>query len=199
MSNKYDEFLNKITQLESARREDKKNIEYLEEKVEYLERKSKSTGIEIRNVPKKSGETKSDLCKIVESIAKTVSVDMGQNCIKDIYRIKSKDSSKPIIAEFTTVLIKEKVLGNVKIFNKSKIPSKKLNSTHLGLQGQLYLAETLTTKAQKLFYLARNFQKQYNYDFCWTSHGVIYLRKKGESPHIKIISEMDIEQLRKSE
>lgn len=202
ISSKYDGFLSQITQLEAQRREDKKTMEFLEEKVEYLERKSRSTGIEIRNIPKTNGESKNDLCKLLHSVGKSIDVDIEQNAIKDIYRPSSKDSSAPIVVELTTVLLKENILDKVKKFNKSKKAGYKLNTSHIGLQcpvKPVYISETLTTKAQKLFYLARTFQKQYHYAFCWTAHGVIYMRKDEKSPHIKVSSEHDIANLRLTE
>ncbi|CAG9138373.1 unnamed protein product [Plutella xylostella] len=120
MSSKYDEFLVKISELESERKKDKEAIYFLEDKIEYLERKSKSTGIEIRNLPKKTGETKKDLCSLIQNFGNSINVDMNQSCVKDIYRIRSKDASNPILVEFTTVIQKETVLENVKAFNKTK-------------------------------------------------------------------------------
>lgn len=202
MSNKYDEFLSRISQLESESRVDKKTIESLEGKIEFLERKSRSTGIEIRNLPKKMGESKKDLCALVQCVGKTINVEIDQSCINDIYRIKSKDSSNPIIVELTTVLHKERILENVKNYNKSKKPGEKLNTSTLGFQGTVkpvFISETLTAKTQKLFYLARTFQQQHNYSFCWTSHGAVYLRKKEKDVHIRITSEIDIDNLRKSD
>lgn len=63
MSNKYDDFLSKINTLETEKKADKLLIKELEEKLETMERKTRCTGIEIRNIPKHSGETKEFLCK----------------------------------------------------------------------------------------------------------------------------------------
>lgn len=96
---------------------------------------------------------------------------------------------------------KETVLENVKAFNKTKKIGEKLNTGHFLIQGPVkpvFISELLTTRAQRLFYLARSFQKQHNYAFCWSSHGIIYLRKDEKSPHMKIASETDIENLRKN-
>lgn len=200
MSNKYDEFLSRIERLESERRVDKMTIESLEEKIEYLERKSRSTGIEIRNIPKNAGETKRDLCTLLERVGQTINVQINQTWVRDIYRTKSKDASNPIIVELSTVLHKEEILGNIKRYNKSKKPGEKLNTSTLTLQGPVkpvFISETLTAKTQRLFYLARTFQQQNNYSFCWTSHGVVYLRKKEKDQHIRVSSEKDIDNLRK--
>ncbi|PZC70403.1 hypothetical protein B5X24_HaOG216501, partial [Helicoverpa armigera] len=61
MSDKYDEFLSRISTLEAEKKEDKRLIRQLEDKIELLERTSRATGIEIRNVPKIDSETKDDL------------------------------------------------------------------------------------------------------------------------------------------
>lgn len=199
MSIKYDDFLAKISNLESERKEDKRIIGFLEDKLEFLEKKARSTGIEIRNVSKKEGETKEDLCLLLKSIGKTINVNIADHDIKDIYRTKAKDS--PIIAELTTVIEKEKFFAGVKSFNKPKKLAEKLNTTHLNIEGPtkpVFVSESLTFRAQKLFHSARSFQKVSSYAYCWTSHGIVYLRKDQKAPHIKINSEQDIEALRRS-
>ncbi|CAG9793168.1 unnamed protein product [Diatraea saccharalis] len=202
MSGKYDEFLDRICQLEQEKKEEKKKIALLEDKINFLEKKSRSSGIEIRNIYKKTGENKKDLYSYAEKVGKIINVDIGWDKINDIYRLKAKDGTDPIIIELTSVLLKEKILDNTKIFNRSKKTGEKLNTNHLALEGPckpVYISETLTSKTQKLFHLARLFQKQFNYKFCWTSHGVVYLRKEENLPHVKIMSEYDIEKLRKLE
>lgn len=199
MSSKYDEFLSRISNLESERKEDKKTIHQLEEKVEYLERKSRATGLEIRNVPKIHDETKDQLCDMVVSMGKTLAINIGPSDIRDIYRTKSKDSSNPIIIDLNTVIMKDKIIKGVKKFNKSKDKKEKLHTTHFGLQSPpqpVYVSETLTYKAQRIYFLARQFQKGNGYDFCWTSHGIVYLRKSVEFAQIRINSESDLEKLR---
>lgn len=51
MSTKYDEFLSRIATLEQKRVEDRQYITALEEKIEFLERKTRAAGIEI-HIPK---------------------------------------------------------------------------------------------------------------------------------------------------
>lgn len=199
MNFKYDEFLSRITRLEAERRTDKSTIAHLEDRIEAMERKSRASGLEIRNIPKTTGETKDDLCKIVRSLGETLKVDVQDCDIKDIYRIKTKDSSFPIITEFSSVMKKEKILKASKTFNKSKPKGEKLNTSHLQLKTTVkpvYLSETLTPKTQRLFFLARDLQKNLNFTFCWTSHGVVYLRRDENSPQIRINHEADLEALR---
>lgn len=93
MSNKYDEFVQKIYTLEKERKEDKILIKELEEKFEVSERKSRGSGIEIRNIPKQNGETKENLLNEIMQLGKTLSVSIDYSNIRDIYRLKSKDAS----------------------------------------------------------------------------------------------------------
>ncbi|CAH2095763.1 unnamed protein product [Euphydryas editha] len=147
------------------------------EKIEKMEQKSRCAGIEIRNIPKTNKETKSNLCSIIKNVGKVLNVDLTDSDIKDIYRISSKDLTNPIVVEFSTVIMKEKMIKGVKLFNKSKMKGDKLNTTHLNYATAtkpVYISETLTQKTQKLFYLARNFAKNSNYNFCWMSRGALH-------------------------
>ncbi|CAG9137622.1 unnamed protein product [Plutella xylostella] len=147
MSQKYDEFITRIAQLEAERKEDKKLIHILEEKIEYLEKKNRTTGIEIRNIPKATGETKQDLCKLVQKLGNTLKIDIKYSDVKDIYRINTKDGTNPIVAELTTVLLKENIIKEVKSFNKNKNKGEKLNTTHFNSHQPMkpvFVSETLT-------------------------------------------------------
>lgn len=143
--------------------------------MEYLERKSRSSGIELRNIPKSIKETKADLSTVICELGKTLDVDIDSTCIRDVYRTKSKDSSNPIIVDFTTVLKKEETLKAVRKFNNSKTKGTKLNTIHINPYYEakpIYIAETLTHKTHRIYYLARRFQKSHGYKFCWTSNGM---------------------------
>lgn len=202
MSNKYDEFLTRITTLELESKQDKQIISFLEEKIERMEQKSRNAGIEIRNIPKTHEETKGNLSNIVKNIGKVLKMDLVDADIRDVYRIKSKDMSNPIILELSSVITKEKIINGVKSFNKSKSKDEKLNTAHLNYANPskpIYISETLSQGTQKLFYLARKFSKTHNYKFCWTSRGAVYLRKSESSSQIKINSLSDIEKLHKIE
>ncbi|CAH2091936.1 unnamed protein product [Euphydryas editha] len=194
------DMMSRISALELERKEDKKIISQLEEKIEKMEQKSRCAGIEIRNIPKTNEETKSNLCSIIKNVGKVLNLDLIDSDIKDIYRISSKDLTNPIVVEFSTVIMKEKMIKGVKLFNKSKMKGDKLNTTHLKYATAtkpVYVSETLTQKTQKLFYLARNFAKNYNYNFCWTSRGAVYLRKNENSSQVRINSQSDIDNLGK--
>ncbi|CAB3252457.1 unnamed protein product [Arctia plantaginis] len=119
MSSKHDEHLRRISNLKTERREDKKCIQPLQDSLENLERKSRACGIEIRNVPKTSGEIKEILNSLVVKIGKPLDVNIDRSSIKDVYGINSKDNSNPIVIEYETVVCKNFIEG-VKGFNKNK-------------------------------------------------------------------------------
>lgn len=205
MSNKYDEMLKRIEALEKDKSDDKKNIQSLEDKLESLERKSRSSCVEIRNLPSRTSaenkpETKEDLFKVIKTLSNTLNIKLEECEVKDVYRTSArKDLIKPLIVEFCSVMKKDNLLRTVKDFNKHKSNDNKLNTQHLNFSGPrkgVFISETLTPRAQQLFYKAREFAKEFNYDYCWTSRGLIYLRKAEKLPYVRVICENDIEKLR---
>lgn len=207
MSDKYDTLRAKLQTLEEDRIKDKKTIVLLEDKIETLERKMRATGIEIRNAPRATPnnnkpESKVELSNLVKTIGESVAINLNESDIKDVYRINSsKETIKPIIVELNSVIKKETLINAVKTFNRNKSKEEKLNSKHIKLPGltqPIFVAETLTFKAQKLYYLAREFQRLNKYAYCWTSKGTVHLRKSEGSPLIRINTESDLAKLSKS-
>lgn len=207
MSDKYDSVLEKIHNLEEVRINERRHIQNLEDKIETLERKIKSTGIEIRNAPRltnddKKPETKLGMCELVKNVAKSVDINLQLHDIKDIYRINSnKEVVKPLIVELNSVIIKDDILRGVKSFNKGRPKGEKLNTHHLNISGPprpVFMSETLTFNTQKLFFMTREFARENQYLYCWTSRGIIYLRKAEGQAFIRINSEADLHKLKSS-
>lgn len=198
MSQKYDEALQRLVLLEEVNNTQDKKIQFLENKIEILERNARVTSIELRNIPQSTKETKEDLRRIIENTAQALNVPLDSSSdIKDVYRISSKSELKPIIADFTTVFTRDRFLTSFKKFNKEHL-SEKLSTATLSIGGPckpVYISDNLTPKDRKLFFLAREFAKNSNYSFCWTSFGRIYLRRAEGSPQVRITSENDLEKL----
>ncbi|CAG4975976.1 unnamed protein product [Parnassius apollo] len=119
MSNKYDDLLTIIANLEKERKEDKRRMALKEDRLETMERKMRASGIEVRNIPK----TKDFLFNIITKTGKAVNISIEDSELKDIYRLNSKDSSGPIIVELNSVISKEKILRAVQFIMPS-MPSK---------------------------------------------------------------------------
>lgn len=196
-AHKYDEILTKMKEMEEERKEDKRCIRSLEDKIDKLEQQNRATSIEIRNLPKKTGENKKDLQDTLLDICKIINMPTHESQVKDIFRNHNKTTSS-VIVEFNTVKHKESMLNSVKKFNKNN-SNNKLNTEHLQIKGPkipIYFSENLSTKTKRLYYLAREFAAYEKYKFCWTTHGKVYLRKEEGTPLYRINSEEDINKLK---
>ncbi|KAL4718579.1 hypothetical protein ACJJTC_004900 [Scirpophaga incertulas] len=134
------------------------------------------------------------LVGIVQQTCKVLNIEYGPQDLKDVYGINTKSGGTTIVAEFTQALKNQEVLKTAKAFNKEN-RNNRLNSTHIGLPGKtvpIYISESLTSKARRLFYLARDLAKSTDYKYCWTSNGKVFIRKNDDSPHIEIKSENDV-------
>lgn len=203
LTQKYEEFQSKLTSLEKEKQEDRQYIQTLETRVEMLERKSRNSCLEIRNVDQVShSETKQQLCDIITKLGSSISMTLNNDDIKDIYRVNTKkETHRPIVVEFATVIKKEAVIRSIRMLNKGKKKEDKLNSRHLQMDGPpkpVFVSESLSQKARKLLYLARDFAKTNDYRFCWSSNGIIYLRKAENTPLIRVLDEEVLERLLKN-
>lgn len=195
-----EEFRKKIELLELQAKKDREYISLLEEKVEDLQRVSRKTTVELKNVPRKNSENRDDLINLVLSLSKTVSLDTCSRDIKDIFRLKGrndKENSPPIIVELGSTILKTDLLKKTKEFNiKNK---SKLQAKHLGLtfseDTPIYLSEQLTAKGARLFFLSRDLVKSKQYKYCWTAFGKVFVRKDDASKIILIQNEAQVHQL----
>lgn len=201
LSSKYDDLRK---ELESFKRDRKEHISYikqLESKVESFERQSCATKIEIRNIPKIPNENKEILLDTVKKMSTVLNLPLQTADIKDIYRPFAKsDTLKPVIVELNSVLVKENLLHNLKKLSLEE----KRNKLNTGIfdshvpKKPIFISESLTAKGRRLFFLARDFAGSYDYAYCWTTYGKIYLRKKEGMPHIRIQEESDLAKLKMS-
>lgn len=199
MSNKYDEVLSKLNTLQQENNEYKAQITSLELKLELQERNSRASCVEIRNIPKTEAEKKETLLSLVKSVGNALEENIHDSEIRDVYRIKTKENiAGSIIVEFTTIAKKENLIKASRTFNKNhkEQPFSTTHIQHKGPRKLIYIAESLTKKAQHLHYLARQFRKTHQYHGCWTSYGKIYLRKEERSAAILIASEADLTKLK---
>ncbi|KAJ0184218.1 hypothetical protein K1T71_000641 [Dendrolimus kikuchii] len=111
----YEDIKLKVQGLETERKEYLQHITFLETKIEDMERNAKLSSIEIRNVPLiNKAETKTDLCNIVQNTCKALNVIVPQVAIRDVYRLNKKNTkSSTIIADFTSVILKNEVIQGV--------------------------------------------------------------------------------------
>lgn len=209
LSAKYDESLNIISTLRAERDKDSKVIRDLQTRLESLERKALTSTIEIRNVPhlncdNTKAENKKELAQVVLDMATFLEIPISEKDIRDINRIgshkkKISGGNGPISVEFNSSILKESLTIAVKNFNKGKPNHDKLNTEHLKIEcpkQALFLSEALSYNTKRLFFMTRQVAKDLNFTFCWTSKGVIYVRKAEGIPPIRISCETDLETLK---
>ncbi|KOB71022.1 Zinc finger DNA binding protein [Operophtera brumata] len=191
----------KIENLDDERKKMSAQIYTLEYKLENYERLSKKYCIEIRNAPKNTKETKSYLFHMINKLNVTLDLQ-NKGCTiqpRDVYRLPNKGNatSSTIVVELFTIVEKETLLRNVKIFSRNR--SDQLNSGALGFKEPrtpIYISEHLTSHAKRLLHLARDFAKTEGYQFCWTSGGRVFLRKKENASHILVKGDETLASLR---
>lgn len=201
LSQDYDILKKQIDQLEAQLETERKNnllySQTLEDKLEKLERGARATCVEIRNVPVNKSESKDCLLNTVGRIGSLINVPIQVHQVKDIYRIGSKNAdNKTIIVDFTTNLLKEKVIQMYRKYNKEH---SKLSTEHLKIGGPakpVFVSENLTPKMKRLFFLARDFANNNEYRYCWIKNGKIYLREKEGATHLHIKDESDFLKLK---
>lgn len=199
MSKRYDDMIERMDYLEDENKTCKKQIKDLENKIEMLEKNSRSTSIEVRNVPKRDRESKDSLACVIRDIGTALKIQPGlqKNEIRDIYRTKSSS----IIVDFTTTTTKDMFISKSRIFNKTMKDSNKpqLNTSHINTQGPahtIYISDFLTAKTKHIFFLARNLVKQKKIATCWTSYSKVYIREAEGHPPMRVDSEEDLHKYR---
>lgn len=192
-----EEFRNKISLLELQAKKDREYISILEEKIEDLQRTSRKTCLELKNVPKKDQESRDDLINIVVNLSKTIKLDLTDRDINDIVRLKARSEveKKPtIIVELRSSILRNDLLKKVKDFNANK--QSRLQAKHLGLtryeDTPVYVSEQLTSKGARLYFLARDLKRSKKVKYCWTAHGKVLVRKDDSSKTIHITSEAQV-------
>lgn len=194
ISKQYDDILKQMEILKIEKTAYKDSIQTMEAKIQDLQVSSRSSTVEIRNVPpSKEKETLAELTNIVSKIGTAVNVPINSMHIRDIYRLPGKSgSTRPIVTEFTSVQTKLELLTSVRNFNKKSNKEERLSTHILGITGDrcpIYIAEYLPPSTRKLFFAARQFAKLKEFKFCWTNNENVFLRKIEGDKQILVKSE----------
>ncbi|CAB3260332.1 unnamed protein product [Arctia plantaginis] len=197
LSKSYDSLVGKIEKLESDRQTNHDYIRTLEDKLERAECYTRATCLEVRNIPVPNKESKPQLLNTITNLGKLINVTIQSHEVRDVFRTRSKGSEhKPIIVDFTSVIMKEKFIYMYKQFKKSSA----LTTELLKMAGPIkpiYVSENLSAKMKRLFFLVRDFARVNNFKYSWSSHGKIYLRKSDGAPHYIIKDESELSKVLK--
>lgn len=198
LTSKHEDLLIKINNLEKENSEYKMRVLNLEQKLDHLEKSTCASTIEIRNLPKLKDENKSVLINTIQTISSTLGLEtpVQQSEIRDIFRTKSE----AVVVDFTTALRKEALITKYKTFNKGRRANKEpmLNSEHIKLPGapcSIFISEFLTTKAKRIFYVARENVKTKKLAAAWTSYGRVYIKTEEGLTPVRIEEESELYKL----
>lgn len=205
ISKQYDDM---SKQIQSFKQKDKRayrdSIQQQEAKIQDLQQLSRSSIVEIRNIPNKKKKTTADLTVIVSKVGATINmrsigISDDRTHVRDIYRLPGKPGAvRPIVVAFTNAETKNQIIASTCNFNKGNPNEGRLNTLSIGLTGDrrlIYDAEYLPASSRKLFYVAREFAKRMEYKYCWTSNGNIYMRKVEGAKQFLIKSEQSLAEL----
>lgn len=185
-SSKYDELLERQVSSERANSALKQQVFDLESKIEDLERQSRASTIEIKNLPQSERENKESLITTICKIGTVIEQPIELGDIRNIFRTNSHAASPSpgtVYVEFSSVIQKENVLKSTRVYNKLHKDSK-LSSASIQQPGPsrpLYISESLTINGRHVFYLARKLLKEGRIEGCWTNHGRIFIKKTAAS------------------
>lgn len=195
MSTQYNDLVSKLETVERDNNNLKSYIKNLETKIDILEKDSKSTTIELRNVPKQSQEDKSSLCSTIKNLGTAIGSKspIEELEIRDIYRTRTE----AIVVDFTTTARKEDLVQRYRKYNKERRQSNQppLNTAALKIPGPnktLFLSEALTTKARRVYYLTRELVKNRKIVATWTSYGKVFIRKEEGLPPLRVNDESEL-------
>lgn len=187
----------KIDGLETKRQDMCTQVHKLENKIDYLEKSTVKTSVEIRQVPKQAKENKEGLYKVLQNLTSSLGLSLGINEIRDVYRQPSKvaDTKSTIVVEFSNTLKKSNFLNSARIRNKST----RLSTKDLGIGGvddPIYISEHLTSKSRHLYFHGREVAKSCQLAFCWTSNGQVLIREEEGSAPVVVKSEEQLEEIK---
>ncbi|CAB3224978.1 unnamed protein product [Arctia plantaginis] len=90
MNKNFEEMRKEIENLKKERTEQRIYIESLEKKINDLQVKTRSSCVEIRNIPYKEAETTASLIQTVTNIAEIVGMNVSASDFRDVYRLPGK-------------------------------------------------------------------------------------------------------------
>lgn len=191
MSNKFDELKKEneetrklLKQQEKENKQLKHKIHDIEKTMEKLEWEKLENNIIINGVEKQEKEENTK--EAVEKIIKKLKIREANISMKDCYRNDKQESQ--IIVKLNN---KESKINILKARKEIGI----IKTIDCGLKGKnnvIYINEQLTTRANKIFYYARQLKKENKIKYAWTRDGKIYIKHHESDEKVRICEEDDL-------
>ena len=159
------------------------------------------TELVISNVPYNNKENTSDIIKAILKTQERTITDEEFKCFRALSKTKENiDNDKPprIIIQLNKHEDKKRFKLQNRI-NLNDIKGTIFEFKETDKLRPIYINETLTKEQSNIFYLTRQFKKQYKYRFAWTRDGSTYLRQDTGATVHTIRSPEDLEAIKKNE
>lgn len=158
-------------------------------KINELEQYSRNYNLEFEGIPLTAEEnTYMKLLRILQIIyGANINIDVIEFCPRQKQSLRNPNKPPAIIAKFYSRQDKERVVSA----RKGKIPIKAQDLGFQNSRSKVFVNEHLTTANKHLFWLARN-TKNLGFKYSWTRRGIIFIKKDGNSPVIRITKPTDI-------
>lgn len=164
-------------------------INELESQLDNKEQWTRMSNVEIKGIPENKNE---NLYEIVAALGNKVQFPDLKTQINFITRVptRNKDNSKPIIVGFLNRFVKEDFVAAARMGLRNS-PFRPID---LGYQGsnRIFVNDHLTTKNKMLLSSAKIIANEKGFQYIWSSHCKIMVRKDGTSPIIHIKTEKDL-------
>lgn len=184
----------RVTELEKQNVELKTTMEDLTLRINQVEQQSRQNNVELQCVPEDKNE---NLMNIIHRLGKTIGCRLNDNDVLNCTRTAkvNRSSTRPraIVVQLASPRLRDQVLASTIGFNKTN-PQNKLNSSHLGLPGNItpvFVTEHLSPANKVLHAAARRAAKDKGYKYVWIRSGKIFLRKSDDAEFI-LVKNMDM-------
>lgn len=203
MNSTFEDALKIINLMEKEKVETAEKIRSLEQQILDVQLQYRPTLIEIRNVPviNKEKESTPELLSMLSQLGSAVDQCVQSGDVRDIYRrlggANPSNSPRPIVVDFNTPLMRNRLLGAVRRYNKDRPFTEKLHTHMINLPGDkrpMFLDKWLPHSLRKLFHDARLIAKEHGFT-CWHYNGRIFLRKGKEDNPIRVTFQQVLQDL----
>lgn len=188
----------RVQALEEQNEKLKSTVKDLSDRINNMEQHARANNLEIQCLPENKNE---NLFEIASTLGSVVGCDIKKDNILHVTRIAKIDKSgtrpRSIVVQCATPKIRDEFLAaNIK-FNRNN-PNNKLNSRHLGIEGEIkpiYVMEHLSPYNKQLHAAARIKAKELGFKYVWTRNGKIFMRKNDSSPFCVIYNRNCLDKL----